>query len=74
MIQSSCGRCGTTKCKFVSNTSGKMKGRKGKLIGKGPIGSLLGNLAGSISGSYFGPGGLAVGSQLGANLGDLLPF
>ena len=45
------------------------------LQGKGSVGSLFGSSAGSISGTYIGElASLTTGSQLGLNLGDLLPF
>ena len=82
MIQSSCSRCGTKKCQFISNNTGKgyktnnrKNGTKKPLKGKGPLGSLLGSVLGSAGCAYAGgPACLAVGSQLGAYLGDLLPF
>jgi len=82
MIQSSCFRCGTTKCQFISSKTGKAyktnnhkNGTKKSLKGNGPLGSMLGSILGSAGGAYAaGPTGLAVGSQLGANFGDLLPF
>ena len=80
MIQSSCSRCGTTKCQFVSSKTGKQFKNTGKktskkLKGRGPFGSMIGNILGTAAGGYAGglPGS-AIGSQLGANLGDLLPF
>ena len=87
MIQSSCGRCGTRKCHFISNkgtstgvaykTNNRKNGKRknSKLKGGGPFGSMLGAILGSAAGGYAGgPAGLAVGSQIGNNLGDLLPF
>ena len=45
------------------------------LQGKGSVDSLFGSSAGSISGTYIGElASLTTGSQLGLNLGDLLPF
>ena len=58
---------------FLVTTKG-VKNPKG-LQGKGSVGSLFGSSAGSISGTYIGElASLTTGSQLGLNLGDLLPF
>jgi len=69
MIQSSCGRCETTKCQFVSSKTGKdykVTRRKKPLKGRGPFGSMLGSILGSAAGGYAGGvPGLKIGSQLG---------